>query len=342
MKHEAARPLRCGIVLAGGEGKRLQPFIHRKLGFDLPKQYVSFIGTRSMLEHTYNRMERLIPAERIFTVVAREHFRFREVQQQLEKRPPETIIVQPMNKETGPGLLLPLIHLWKRYPNSIIAVFPSDHFIMQQDLFAAHLRRAFQEVEKCPAKIVFMGVKPADPDPEYGYIIPQIENGNSSSRIQGIGLFIEKPERAIAEELILQGALWNTMVMVFKTEILWHLVGLTAPKLYQSFQKIFRALGTRYEQRTIEDTYEQMEKNNFSKDLLEGFGSHSRSQLSVAAMDGVFWSDWGAENRIVSVLEQLDSLDKLNGNLMFGNAGEDISTPGHISKSQENIAFLTA
>jgi mannose-1-phosphate guanylyltransferase len=38
------RPLHCGIVLAGGEGGRLQPLIHQLLGFDLPKQYASLIG----------------------------------------------------------------------------------------------------------------------------------------------------------------------------------------------------------------------------------------------------------------------------------------------------------
>jgi mannose-1-phosphate guanylyltransferase len=179
MKSNIVRPLRCGLVLAGGEGKRLQPYIRRLLGCDLPKQYVNFIGARSMLEHTYSRAERLIPEERIFTVATRDHFRFREVQKQLEKRPPKTIVVQPVNKETGPGILLPLMHLWKRYPNSIVAVFPSDHFIVQENLFAAYVRRAFKEVESCPAKIVFMGVKPTDSDPEYGYIIPQISDANS-------------------------------------------------------------------------------------------------------------------------------------------------------------------
>src|SRR6266511_5837089 len=41
-----------GIVLAGGEGKRLQPFIRACLGCDRPKQYCAFIHNRSMLRHT--------------------------------------------------------------------------------------------------------------------------------------------------------------------------------------------------------------------------------------------------------------------------------------------------
>jgi mannose-1-phosphate guanylyltransferase len=320
MKYAAARPLRCGIILAGGEGKRLQPFIRRRLGRDLPKQYVSFIGSRSMLEHTYSRAERLIPAERIFTVVSKKHLDFQDVQRQLGNRPPHTLVIQPENKETGPGLLLPLMHLWKRNPNSIVALFPSDHFIVQEELFSSYVNHAFDAVEECPAKIIFMGVKAAEPDPEYGYIIAQNKDHNSTSPVRKIGLFVEKPECAIAGELVSQGALWNTMVMVFRTEILLHLVGLSAPKLYRSFQQIFKALGTCHEQAEIEEAYRHMETVNFSRDLLEGFESQSRNHLSVIEMDGVLWSDWGKESRIISVLEQCDCLHRLHSQYVLENA----------------------
>ena len=54
----------CGLVLAGGEGKRLQPFIKSLGKGTLPKQYVNFIGSHSMLEHTIRRAEKIIPPER--------------------------------------------------------------------------------------------------------------------------------------------------------------------------------------------------------------------------------------------------------------------------------------
>jgi len=63
MNHDAQGPVRCGIVLAGGEGNRLKHFIYQLRGSPVPKQYINFIGTRSMLEHTLDRAERLIPHE---------------------------------------------------------------------------------------------------------------------------------------------------------------------------------------------------------------------------------------------------------------------------------------
>jgi mannose-1-phosphate guanylyltransferase len=62
-----------GIVLAAGEGKQLEPYVQEIIGEPLPKQYVQLIGNRSMLENTFHRAEKLIPPERLFTVVSRQH-----------------------------------------------------------------------------------------------------------------------------------------------------------------------------------------------------------------------------------------------------------------------------
>ena len=43
------------VVLAGGDGERLRPLTERWLGHHTPKQYCSFVGTRSMLDHTLDR-----------------------------------------------------------------------------------------------------------------------------------------------------------------------------------------------------------------------------------------------------------------------------------------------
>jgi mannose-1-phosphate guanylyltransferase len=43
------------VVLAGGEGERLKPFVRELLGYEKPKQYCTFVGTRSMLQHTLDR-----------------------------------------------------------------------------------------------------------------------------------------------------------------------------------------------------------------------------------------------------------------------------------------------
>lgn len=72
-----------GVVLAAGDGKRLENFIQHSLGNKLPKQYVNLVGQRSMIEHTIRRAERLIPVSRIVTIVSRHHLKHAEVRKQL-------------------------------------------------------------------------------------------------------------------------------------------------------------------------------------------------------------------------------------------------------------------
>jgi len=157
---------RCGIILAGGKGRRLRPFVEKLRGNMLPKQYVNFIGRRSMLEHTFHRAQKLIPAERLVTVVSERHLENVEVRRQLLRQPPGCVIAQPDNRETAPGLLLPLAHLNKLYPDSTVAVFPSDHFILEEDLFLGHVELACRAVEQGPSKVVLLGVEPREAERE--------------------------------------------------------------------------------------------------------------------------------------------------------------------------------
>jgi mannose-1-phosphate guanylyltransferase len=306
-------PAPCGIVLAGGDGKRLQPFIDRLGGGGLPKQYVKFIGSRSMLEHTFQRAEALISPHHLFTVGNREHLRFPEVKQQLSSRPHGNVIVQPENKETGPGLLLPLIHLYKRYPDSTVVVFPSDHFIEDAHLFMVHVERAFHAVERDPSGLVLLGMEPSGAEPEYGYILPgqRVESLHPSDVCE-VSKFIEKPERSSASALILEGGLWNSMVMVFKAEMLLDLVRRTAPTLFRFFDRISRAVGTGAETDVAEEVYKQMRPVNFSQGLLEPLSLQRPSPLLVLPVRGVHWSDWGSEHRIMSVLQKTGHVGRLN------------------------------
>ena len=55
MKDEDERGNVWSIVLAGGDGERTKEFIRRWLGYEKPKQYCTFVGSRSMFQHTLDR-----------------------------------------------------------------------------------------------------------------------------------------------------------------------------------------------------------------------------------------------------------------------------------------------
>src|SRR4029453_16051716 len=82
------------------------------------------------------------------------------------------LVVQPRNRDTGPGLLLPLLELARRDPNATVAVFPSDHYLGNVSAFRARVRRGAGLVALHPAKICLLGTDPEWADPGYGYILP--------------------------------------------------------------------------------------------------------------------------------------------------------------------------
>ena len=309
--HESA-PL-CALVLAGGEGKRLRPFIHLLRGDLLPKQYVNFIGRRSMLEHTWARAERLSAASHIFTVVNRSHLMFPDVKHQIAARVPGTVFVQPDNKETAPGIIFALLHIARRHPDSIVALLPSDHFIFEEDEMLAYLRQAYAFVKREPSRVVLLGIEPDRDESEYGYIVTGSRCRHNANAPLQISSFVEKPDYDSAQKLARGGALWNTMMMIFKTSTLLELINTISPSIFAALQPIYHAIGTPAEEAVTETVYQELLPVNFSKEILEPLARDYSSQLVSFPVRNVLWSDWGSESRVMEVLRRIGYQSRLNG-----------------------------
>lgn len=329
---------RYGIILSGGNGMRLRDFVYRRRADYLPKQYLNFIGKRSVLEHTLRRAEKLIPAQRLLIVIAKEHFQFEEVRRQMASRPPECVVIQPKNKDTSPGILLPLMYLYRQHPDARVAVFPSDHFVLEEDVFMRHVDQAFRVVERDGSRIVLLGMKPNEPDPDFGYIIPGETIEDSGGIGRKVEFFVEKPAMEMAERIIRKGALWNTLVLVFKCRTLVEAIEQTTPELYRSFQPILQAIGTPDEHRVIEQVYRELRPTNFSKSVLQTLPYDQRQSFLVLPVRGVTWNDWGTSSRLLSTLRRLG---KSSGFEQEGELSPNKS-PGHDSQRSLGLAVPKA
>ena len=292
-----------GIVLAGGEGTRVRHFLQHLCGNRGIKQFCALVDSRSMLEHTLARVERLIPRQRILVVVSREHRQ--EVTEQLVHWPTDNVIFQPANCETGPGILLPLAHLSQRDPLATVAVFPSDHFIKDEDRFATCLQSAITEAKRFPEELVLLGVTPDKAEEGYGWIEPREVEASWESR--KVKRFWEKPSGMQAQVLLKRGALWNTFVFFTRAAAsLWQMVRYAAPDLYKAFVKIRRALGSLQAEQVTENVYATLRSANFSSEICEP----SSARLRVFPLPEVGWSDWGSAERILTSLKQMGKLEE--------------------------------
>jgi len=227
------------------------------------------------------------------------------VADQLSGRKPRTVVVQPDNRETGPGLLLPLMHIHKRHPNAIVAVFPSDQFVWEEDRFMRHVRLAHAIVKRHPFKLVMLGVKPEYDESEYGYIVPKVDSATNGWGVCAVTEFVEKPDVVRAHKLIAHGALWNTMMMVFNASALLQWVEEVNPEMHRRFKRIDNVIGAASAAVVIRDVYEHLEPVNFSKELLEPMAQKHPERLAVLPVSNVTWSDWGSESRIFTTLRRI-------------------------------------
>jgi mannose-1-phosphate guanylyltransferase len=158
------------VVLAGGRGTRLQQFIRHITGSGRPKQFCRIVGTRSMLRHTWDRARRIVPPDRIVTVVTAGQESY--LDDEASGTVPRGVLVQPANKETVPGLLLPLLWIAERDPSVTVVVFPSDHFIWEEERFLGYVRAAVRASRHFANRVVVLGVEADGPEQSYGWIAP--------------------------------------------------------------------------------------------------------------------------------------------------------------------------
>jgi mannose-1-phosphate guanylyltransferase len=289
-----------GIVLAAGSGRRMEDFILQFYGCRHPKQYVAFTGEGSMIQQTLWRTESLIPQENIFVVVDPKHGDL--IKDQLKDHPPARVIFQPANRETAPGVLLPLANIFKNNPESTVAIFPADHFVLEEDRFMEHVRLATEAVKLLPEQTILLGIQPDAPEPEYGWIQPGKRvlqpDGMDICQVEG---FYEKPEAQTATSFYDQGYLWNTLVIVARCSTLWNLALEALPEFRNPFENILNALGTPQEEQVIHQEYETMGPATISHGVFEKYPS----RLLVGRVNDVFWSDWGNGPRVLDTLNKI-------------------------------------
>lgn len=307
-----------GIILAGGEGKRLRPFIRSRFGSDRPKQYCTLFGSRSMLRHTLYRAERLIPPERLLTVVTRPHLDY--AREELHDRPPGTVIVQPSNRETGPGILLPLLHVYQQDPKAVVVLLPADHFIAEEERFMSYVEEVAAFVATAPGCLVLLGVEPKRPEPEYGWIeTGGISGYHDHAEVHHVRRFWEKPDRRTAQILYRRyDCLWNTMVAIGRAWWLISLFKTLTPGLFSLFDGLEPLIGSPIEAEAVESVYAKLPAVDFSRAIL----AQHPPRLAVKRVKDVYWSDWGNPAQVEMDLARSDFWPASGNGLEVGLAAQ--------------------
>lgn len=305
------RGMRWGIVLAGGDGKRMRRMVAGWLRGNRPKQYCTFVGSRSMLQHTVDRAREVVDEERIVTIIGHGHREF--LPQSGAANLPGLLVEQPRAAGTAPGVFLPLSYVLATDPDATIALFPSDHFVNPEQRFCDHVVSAFRLAESHADQMILVAASPDRAETDYGWICPSNTMDEHAHGADGgamkVKTFHEKPDAREAQALLSQGGLWNTMVVAVKASTLWEMGRQCLPGMVRAFDAFLCVLRSirdgqahpGQEAAGMDRLYQQLRAADFSKGILQRIPERSR----VLPMDGVEWCDWGRPQRVAESLARL-------------------------------------
>jgi len=288
----AGRQRRWAVILAGGDGTRLQGLTRFICGDDRPKQFCPLFGERTLLEQTLRRCERVIPGDQSIVSLTVSHANYYARETALR---PAQRVVQPSNKGTAPPIVHSLLSLLRMDPEALVAIFPCDHHYSDEPAFVAASEGAFEAAAVHSDCVLLLGAKPSHPETEYGWIELGTPVGTVREMFR-VRAFQEKPELGIARKLLAQGSVWNTFVMVGHVQAFMEMVLAAVPGVVGPLASA--RLWTRDEIHIEDAIYRHLPSVCFSRGVL----SRETTRLAVLPLGDVEWSDLGDPERALSAV----------------------------------------
>lgn len=287
------------VVLAGGEGVRLRALTRLICGDDRPKQYVPLLGPRTLLEQTLDRVARVVPPPR--TVIVGHEGQARYLAALGVGRMGVAVLLQPDNRGTAAAVLLATHWVQRRDPEALVAVFPSDHFVVEEEVFAGCVRTAAAASRMLDGRLVLLGARPTEADPGYGWVEPGPLIAPEAQDVHTVRRFWEKPTPPIADACLAGGCLWNTFVLVGGARVIAE-AGLHAvPELAARLRRAGQFAGPDLERWAFRQAYAHAPRADFCRAVLQTLPP----DLAVVRMPPLYWSDLGTPERVVRTVKAL-------------------------------------
>ena len=286
------------IILSGGAGTRLWP-ISRRMH---PKPFMEVAG-KPLLAHALSRAA-LIADEALIVTNQDHYFLTENLLKETPKTPKVSYLLEPKGRNTAPAIALAVRHIHKAHgDDAVCLVLAADHLISDDAAFEKAVSQAAEHAQQC--NLVVFGIRPTGPETGYGYL----EVAAAGNAPQPLKSFVEKPDRATAEQYLAEGRYyWNSGMFCFTAGVMAENMAGHASDVWAASEAAFAAAQeeagvTRFEEASfiaqpdISIDYAVMEKAGSISMVPAGFG----------------WSDVGSWDAVASAHEA-----DANGNSAVG------------------------
>jgi mannose-1-phosphate guanylyltransferase len=198
---------RWAVVLAGGVGSRFWPLSTPAR----PKQLLPLVSDAPMLADTLDRLAPVAPATR--TLVLTNASLAEAVSTLCPSLPAGHVIPEPRPAGTCAALAWAAHEIARRDgPEAVMVCVHADWAIGDVPRFRDALTQA-ATLAATQHALVTVGVVPSRPDPGFGYIQPGEPVTDGARQV---ARFVEKPDRARAEQMVADGYLWNSGIFAWR------------------------------------------------------------------------------------------------------------------------------
>ncbi len=301
---------RYAVIMAGGSGTRLWPMSRQSL----PKQIQKFIGDKTLINETVERLTGLLPVDAIYIATTVNYAD--KIRELLPEIPQENIIVEPIARGTTAGLALATSIIYQHDPEASIFYLASDHSITGVEQFQEKVNEAYHYVAENPKSILLIGIKPTFPNTGLGYI-KKSQSLSNGIEIYSVEKFVEKPTYRVAKRYIDSGDYyWNAAYYCFRADTLLEAYSDAADDLVKAVQHYLSSQDP-HDYHKVPVEVQEIEIIDSSK-------------YSLVVMPADFgWSDIGNWQSLYEVLSQMQ------GNNLVSNS------PRHIDIASTNCLIFS-
>ena len=276
------------VILAGGIGSRFWPLSR----VTSPKQLLRIAGDESLLKETIKRLSPLVPRSHVSIVTNSSQAEIIRLHLSQGKKVSATkIIAEPAGKNTAPAIALAAVKLFRKDPDAMMVVLPSDHIIGDGAAFRKTLKAAVELAES--GALVTFGVKPKSPHTGYGYIKAKrgVYKKAGAFKARLVERFVEKPKLEKAKKFLKEGGyFWNSGIFVWKARTILEEMKTHLPSLYKNIMAI-KGDGD------VISAYSKIEAISIDNGVLE------KSKNVVVIEADFSWSDMGSWSSMSEVFK---------------------------------------
>lgn len=305
------------VIMAGGGGTRLWPLSRRAH----PKQTLSFGRPRTLFQLAVDRLEALLPPEKILVVTVADQAKM--LQEQVPTIPLENYLIEPMPRGTASVVGLAALALKQLDPQAAMIVLAADHFIENVPYFQAVVRAGLAVARQ--NYLVTLGITPTFPSTGYGYIQFGEALGTFEGQVAYQGLkFKEKPNIAQAEVFLASGDhAWNSGMFIWTVERIQAEIQNSMPDLAGKLAEIGQAWNTPRRESVLQAVWPTIRAETIDFGVME-----KANRVAVIPARDLQWSDVGSWESLFDVLQGDDF-----GNIVIGSE--------HIAVDTRNTLVLS-